>query len=89
MEYYETTESVVRTSAHRHATELKSDGLKIIKGKELKTIQSQGSYIMQLPDKATVLALWTPRSALRLGMVLRDSTIADIGSLWINGGLLA
>lgn len=75
-EFYEIPVNTVRGVVHKNRDEFESDGLKEIKGSELKALMDIGYCEMQLPDFATRLTIWTPRSALRLGMLLRDSEIA-------------
>lgn len=60
----------------RHRDELESDGLKILKGKELKSLRDIALDSLSIPDATTAITVWTPRAALRLGMVLRDSAVA-------------
>jgi hypothetical protein len=74
--YYEVSIDTVKMMLTRHRDEFESDGVKEIKGKDLKVLCSQGSNGLLLPEKATRLNIWTPRAALRLGMLLRDSEIA-------------
>jgi hypothetical protein len=72
-DYYEVSVETIKTVLHRNREELESDGLKVLKGKALKDVR----FIMNLTsDKIPSLTTWTPRSALRLGMLLRDSEIA-------------
>lgn len=85
-EYYEVPVDAIQSVLRRHRDELESDGLIILRGKALK----EARFIMNLaPDTAdfeTVnmtaskkirnLTIWTPRAALRLGMLLRDSKVA-------------
>lgn len=75
-DYYDVSIDTVRSVLSRHRDEFDSDGLREIKGKDLKALQSQGDDVMQLPEKTTRLTVWTPRAALRLGMLLRDSDVA-------------
>lgn len=75
-DYYEVPVDTIRSMVARHKDEFDLDGLREIKGKDLKTLLSQGHDAMQLPEKTTRLTVWTPRAALRLGMLLRDSAIA-------------
>jgi hypothetical protein len=74
--YYEVSIDTVKMMLTRHRDEFESDGVKEIKGKDLKVLYSQGSNGLLLPEKVTRLNIWTPRAALRLGMLLRDSEIA-------------
>ena len=75
-DYYEVSVDGVKMTLTRHRDEFESDGVREIKGKDLKALQNQGSNDLLLPEKTTRLNVWTPRSALRLGMLLRDSAIA-------------
>lgn len=72
-DYYEVPEDTVQKIYQRNRTELLSDGVKTIKGKELKAVMDTLSTSQErLPS----LTIWTPRAALRLGMLLRDSDVA-------------
>ena len=75
-DYFEVSSDAVKKVLLRHREEFESDGVREIKGKDLKALQSQGSDMLSLPEKTTRLNIWTPRAALRLGMLLRDSAIA-------------
>ena len=70
-EYYEVPNDTVQKVYQRNREELQSDGVKTLKGKQL-----IGMDKMSKPQDATVLTIWTPRGALRLGMLLRDSPVA-------------
>lgn len=71
-EFYGVPEEAVRQTAKRHRDELESDGLKVLRGKALKEV----SDIVSLSPNTPNITLWTPRAALRLGMLLRDSVVA-------------
>lgn len=75
-DYYDVPVETVKTVLLRNREEFESDGVREIKGKDLKALQNQGSDNLNLPEKTTRLNVWTPRAALRLGMLLRDSAIA-------------
>lgn len=71
--YYEVSIETVKSVLLRSRDEFESDGLKVLKGKALSDVR----FMMNLTsDKIPSLTIWTPRSALRLGMLLRDSAIA-------------
>lgn len=70
-EFYEVSNKTVQTSIGRNKSELEVDGLKTLKGKAL-----TGILNLKIPEKTTVLTVWTPRATLRLGMLLRDSEVA-------------
>lgn len=75
--YYEVESSVVRHASKQYRDELVSDGWREVRGKEdLKALRNIGCEVFSLPIATTRVAIWTPRAALRLGMVLRDSAIA-------------
>lgn len=75
-EYYEVPVETVRTALMRHREEFTADGVKEMKGDELEALRREGSNGLNLPESTTRLICWTPRAALRLGMLLRDSAIA-------------
>lgn len=71
-EYYEVTTDVVRDNIRRHREEFESDGLKVLRGKALKDARE----IISLPSDTSQATVWTPRAAMRLGYLLRDSEVA-------------
>ncbi len=75
-EFYEVPTDSVQKVIQRHRDELESDGVKIVKGKDLKALSSLGMDGLSIPNATTIITVWTPRAALRLGMLLRDSTVA-------------
>lgn len=75
-EFYQVSTDSVQKVIQRHRDELESDGVKIVKGKDLKALSSLGMDGLSIPNATTIITVWTPRAALRLGMLLRDSTIA-------------
>ena len=75
-EFYEISEDVVRDNIRRNKEEFESDGLRVVKGKQLKDLLAIGSEKISQPKSTTILTLWTPRAAARLGMALRDSLVA-------------
>lgn len=71
-EFFEVEAATIRKILNRHQEELRSDGVKTLKGKDLKDVRD----ILSLTSRQSSITIWTPRSALRLGMLLRDSTVA-------------
>jgi hypothetical protein len=71
-DFYNITTDVVRDNIRRHRDEFESDGLKVVKGKALAEVRE----IISLTSQVVNVTLWTPRAALRLGMLLRDSEVA-------------
>jgi hypothetical protein len=56
----------------RNREEFDSDGLRILRGEELKSV----TFIVKVANKARSLTIWNPRSTIRLGFLLRDSKVA-------------
>jgi hypothetical protein len=71
-EFYEVPIKTIETVLQRNREEFDSDGLKVLRGKELKDV----TFIMKVTKKAPHLIVWNPRATLRLGYLLRDSSIA-------------
>lgn len=71
-DFYEVPEVNIRQLIKPHQKEFELDGLKVARGKELK----DASNPFLLATKTNQLTIWTPRAALRLGMVLRNSAVA-------------
>ncbi|WP_009629951.1 hypothetical protein [Synechocystis sp. PCC 7509] len=70
--FYETESNSIRQVLKRHLDEFELDGLKSLRGKNLKDVRD----ILSLTSTVPNLTIWTPRAAMRLGMLLRDSIIA-------------
>ena len=70
--FFEVEVATIRKVYHRHKEELVSDGVKTLRGKALKDVRD----ILSLTSKQSNIMIWTPRAALRLGMLLRDSEVA-------------
>lgn len=71
-EWYGVTQEVIRDNVRRNKEELRSDGIKVVKGRELKAIRPSFNF-----DRSTaILNLWTPKAVLKLGLFLRDSQTA-------------
>jgi hypothetical protein len=71
-EFYEVPIKTIETVLQRNREEFDSDGLKVLRGKELKSV----TFIVKVTNKARNLIIWNPRATLRLGYLLRDSPIA-------------
>lgn len=74
-EFYIVDIDAVESALRRHRDEFESDGLKTLKGKQLKDFKHASAVVTEA-SKISQLVIWTPRAALRLGMVLKDSTVA-------------
>jgi hypothetical protein len=73
--FYEVSEETVRTVIKRHKDELEQDGLKVLRGKAFESYRESCQVQNELV-KARSLTVFTPKAALRLGMLLRDSEVA-------------
>lgn len=71
-DFYEVPEDTVQTAIKTNRDEFESDGLRVLRGKDLKDVVS----LFDTSSRTPRLTIWTPRAALRLGMLLRDSAIA-------------
>jgi hypothetical protein len=71
-EFYEVPIKTIEAILQRNREEFNSDGLKVLRGKELKSV----TFTMQVTNKARNLTIWNPRATLRVGYLLRDSVIA-------------
>lgn len=71
-EFYQVPEVNIRQLVKPYQQEFEADGLKVMRGKDLK----DASNPFLLATKTTQLTIWTPRAALRLGMLLRNSAVA-------------
>ncbi len=73
-EYYEVDKMVIRLVVHRHRDELKSDGMKVLRGDELQRFKKELQNVtLKARSKLTILPR---RAVLRIGMLLRDSEVA-------------
>lgn len=82
-EFYEVPKDTVQTAIKNNRSEFESDGLRTIKEKELTNLKVMS--IIDITPETSSLTVWTPRAALRLGMVLRDSSVAkNIRNLVLN-----
>ncbi len=74
-EFYEVKIDAVEAALRRCRSEFQSDGVKALKGNQLKDFKHVSASEAET-SKAPCLTIWTPRAALRLGMTLVDSEIA-------------
>ncbi len=74
--YYEVSVDAVQKVSQRHKDEFSPDGLRKLNAKEVKALWNQGMDSLSITSFTSSLTIWTPRAALRLGMLLRDSAIA-------------
>jgi hypothetical protein len=72
-DFYEVPEVNIRQLLKTHRTEFLSDGLQTLRGKDLKEVRD----LLSLTSMSVNVTVWTPRAAMRLGMLLRNSAIAQ------------
>lgn len=72
-EFYEVSEETIKTAFKRNKGEFESDGASVLRGGAFKSAKFKLNFAN---PKARTATVWTPRAALRLGMLLRDSAIA-------------
>jgi len=78
--YYETSNSTIKTIIQRNREEFESDGMIILKGQELKDFKAKlnlDSNATELIDNRTPsLTLLTKRSLLRVGLIMTNNAMA-------------
>jgi hypothetical protein len=72
--FYEVSADVLKKILQRHRAELDSDGIQVLRGDSLKAVRDT----MSLGVRVSALAVWSPRAALRVGLLLRDSNVARV-----------
>lgn len=75
-EYYNVTKEVIRQVKVRNDEELSLDGVRHYKNKEIKELINSGN-MSQLKIPPTGTLLFSKRAVLRVGMLLRDSDVAN------------
>ena len=90
-QYFETDTTTIKMQLNRNFDEFESDGYKVYKRDEIKNLLSNNMLLKTKRGGFDILnseniiifsgsnkgvALWTPRSILRMGMLLRDSRVA-------------
>lgn len=72
-EYYEVPKQTINSLLHDNREELWSDGVRTLKGAELNSLKELGV----IGKNASAFTVIPRRAVLRIGMLLRDSTIAQ------------
>lgn len=75
-DYYETKDMTIRQLVIRHREELLGDGLKILRGSDLKEFKKKIELHNVTLTAKSNLTLFNRRCCLRIGMLLRDSEVA-------------
>lgn len=80
--YFEVSTRAVRRLTDRHQSELLGNGMRVLRGSELRVFHSDmlslwgGEGAESYPQAATQLRLYTRRAVLDVAMLLRDSDVA-------------
>ncbi|PWS44790.1 hypothetical protein DLE01_40895 [Streptomyces sp. FT05W] len=80
--YFEVSAEVVRKLTQRHRAEVEENGLRLLRGAELRIFHRDmvslwgGEQAVSFPQAPTQLTLFTRRTVLNVAMLLRDSDIA-------------
>lgn len=76
--YYEVTREAIKTIVKRNRYEFETDGMIVLKGKELQQFKKDVCWVQNEPDisRTPSLTILTKRSLLRVGMLLTNSEIA-------------
>ncbi|MFE0033172.1 hypothetical protein [[Kitasatospora] papulosa] len=80
--YFEVSAEVVRKLTQRHRAEVEENGLRLLRGAELRVFHRDmvslrgGEQAVSFPQAPTQLTLFTRRTVLNVAMLLRDSDIA-------------
>ncbi|NUV67000.1 hypothetical protein G6W57_07725 [Streptomyces sp. CAI-121] len=80
--YFEVSTGAVRRLTDRHQKELTENGLRVLRGADLRSFQSDmvslwaRDGVESYPQAATQLRLYTRRTVLNIALLLRDSDIA-------------
>ena len=72
-DFYQVPTETIRTVTHRYNKELRSDGYKVISSKEFEKFHDE---TFEIPNRG--LAIYPRRAILRIGCLLRDSSIAKL-----------
>lgn len=76
-DYYEIEVEVVRKTIQRHREELQSDGMMKLQGRQLDEFKAKLPFPVQELKKVPTTQLLPRRAILRMGMVLKNSKVAE------------
>lgn len=76
--YFEVADTVINNLLSRHREELESNGLRVLRGPELREFKelNLSSQNNGCPQPRSSLAVWSRRAVLNVAMLLRDSEVA-------------
>lgn len=76
--YYEVSVDLLRITKNRHKLEFESDGVIMLKGADLQNYKRKFQSYQNVTIKTNAqITLYTRRAALRMGMLLTESNVAD------------
>lgn len=75
-DYFEVSPKTIESLIHANRDEIESDGLKVLKGEELKKYASLFGKEASISPKTSQFTIIPRRAILRMGMLLRDSEVA-------------
>jgi hypothetical protein len=77
--YFEVNVNTIKQVVSRHKEELESNGLKTIRGQELKDFKTSLSELQDVTSfkRASALTLFTKRAVLNVAMLLTESLVAE------------
>jgi restriction system protein len=75
--YFEVGEAIIRQLVHRHRSELTSNGMRVVRGADLREFESDNMSLSTESRQARrSLMLYPRRAVLNIAMLLRDSNVA-------------
>ncbi|MEW2246699.1 restriction endonuclease [Streptomyces sp. NPDC006975] len=77
--YFEVADTVINNLLSRHRQELESNGLRVLRGADLREFQKLNVSSCSgdgYPQRRSSLAVWSRRAVLNVAMLLRDSEVA-------------
>ncbi|MGW1873230.1 hypothetical protein [Streptomyces sp. NPDC001975] len=76
--YFEVAETVINNLLSRHRQELESNGLRVLRGPELREFKELNLSSYGGPQPRSSLALFSRRAVLNVAMLLRDSVARQV-----------
>ncbi|WP_340032529.1 hypothetical protein NSQ20_11735 [Paenibacillus sp. FSL K6-1122] len=73
-DYYEVDKNVIEQIIKKHRDEFDEDGARYLRGQEAVDFNTENNSVLRIPRK--MVNVYNRRSVLRIGMLLRDSSVA-------------
>lgn len=70
--FYEVAEDTIKKNYNRNQDEFDGDGVESLAGQAIR----DGRSVISLPSRASRVTVYPPKAVLRMGFILRDSSIA-------------